>query len=97
MPHHIFWKAASAVIVAVVLSSCAGSSFNWDQARSIKTGMTEAQLVDVMGKPYMVTARGDSQIWVYSHANAFAGAKSVSFILKDGRVVETPVVPQAFN
>ena len=59
--------------------------------------MTEAELEGIMGKPYMVTTRGEQTIWVYSHANALAGStRSASFILKDRKVVSTPTIPDQF-
>lgn len=83
--------------VVMLLVACAGTSFNWDQARSVKQGMTEAQLLEIMGNPYMVTVHGDKQYWIYSHATAFGGAKSISYVMKDGRVSEAPSVPEVFK
>ncbi|MCO7566413.1 outer membrane protein assembly factor BamE [Pseudomonas sp. S 311-6] len=80
--------------VVVVLAGCAGTPFTFGQASQVKVGMTEAQLYEIMGNPYMVTSREDGQMWVYSHATAFGGAKSVSFETKDGKVTKVPYIPK---
>lgn len=59
--------------------------------------MTEAQLTNMMGRPHTVVSRGDEQMWVWSYANAFGGAKAVSFKIKDGVVVEVPTIPASFK
>jgi outer membrane protein assembly factor BamE (lipoprotein component of BamABCDE complex) len=83
--------------VVVVLAACAGTAFNWSQARSVTVDMTEKQLTDAMGKPYLVTTRGDQEIWVYSYASGLGVAKSVSYILQDGKVIGIPKIPDSFN
>lgn len=72
--HRLLLAAALAV-----LAGCAGTPFTFGQASQVKVGMTEDQLYEIMGNPYMVTSKGDSQMWIYSHATAFSGAKTVSF------------------
>ena len=86
-----------AVIVAASLVACAGTDFSFEAARQVKVGMTQAELQQLMGKPYMVTSKGDSEIWIWSHANAFAGAQSVSFILREGKVAQVPRIPETFK
>jgi outer membrane protein assembly factor BamE (lipoprotein component of BamABCDE complex) len=83
--------------VVVVLAGCFGTAFNWSQARSVTVDMTEKQLTDAMGKPYMVTTRGDREVWVYSYATGLGEAKAVSYVLKDGKVIEVPKIPDSFN
>ncbi|WP_423198692.1 MULTISPECIES: outer membrane protein assembly factor BamE domain-containing protein [unclassified Cupriavidus] len=87
----------ASVTVAVLLAACAGTSFDWNQARSVKPGMTSAELQKIMGAPYMVSTRGDQTIWVYSQANGFTGStRTVSFVLKDEAVVGVPTIPTSF-
>lgn len=83
--------AAVALLVA-----CAGTPFTFGEASRVKVGMTEEQVYELMGNPYSVVSKGDSQMWVWSHATAFGGAKSVSFEFKDGRVATVPTIPKAF-
>ncbi|BAW23990.1 MULTISPECIES: outer membrane protein assembly factor BamE [Pseudomonas] len=86
------------ILVAVValLAGCAGTPFTFGQASQVKVGMTEDQLYEIMGNPYMVVSQEDGQRWVYSHATAFSGAKSVSFETKDGKVSKVPYIPSAY-
>lgn len=85
------------MLLAAALYGCAGSSFSFDQARQVQLGMTEAEVVSILGKPYSVVARGDEQMWVWSHANSLSGAvRSVSFKMKDGKVIELPTIPNTF-
>lgn len=89
-------RLLSLAIILVVLAGCAGTPFTFGQASKVKVGMTEQQLYETMGNPYMVSTREDSQIWVYTHATAFGGAKSVSFEMKDGKVFKVPTIPKDF-
>lgn len=100
MPRNTDWKAIAITALAPILfSACAnaGTTFNWDQARSVKAGMTEEEVIEKIGKPYAVTAQGQRQVWVYSHANASGVANSISLIMKNGRVFEAPRVPYLFK
>lgn len=81
-----------------MLASCAGTDFSYDEARKVQIGMTEDQVVQLMGPPYSVVSRADGQMWVWSHANGMTGAsRVVSFKMKDGKVVEVPTIPSSFN
>ncbi|MGM7282591.1 hypothetical protein ABRY74_12200 [Pseudomonas guariconensis] len=42
----------------------------------------------------MITSREEGQMWVYSHATALGGTKSVSFEMKDGKVTKVPYIPK---
>lgn len=86
------------VLFALVLAACAGTPFRFDDARQVKVGMTEAEVTQIMGRPYMVTSKGDAQIWVWSHANGMTGgSQSISFIMKDGKVSTVPTIPESFK
>jgi outer membrane protein assembly factor BamE (lipoprotein component of BamABCDE complex) len=83
-------------LAIVAIAGCAGTPFTFGQASQVKVGMTEDQLYEIMGNPYMVTSKEDGQMWVYSHATAFGGAKTVSFVTKDGKVTKVPYIPKDF-
>jgi len=85
------------LLAASFLSGCAGTNFNFEQARKVQPGMTSADLEKIMGKPNVVTARGDQQTWVYVHVNAFAGTRTVSFVLSHDKVQEVPAIPKSFQ
>lgn len=91
-------KHLLAAAMAIVLSGCAGTSINWNDARQLRAGMTEAEVTGLVGRPYAVTSRGQDQIWVWSHANGMTGSsQSMSVIMRGGRLVEAPVVPESFK
>lgn len=70
-----------AVVVAAGLVGCAGTNFNWNNARQIKEGMSEQQVLSLLGKPNMTTSTPNGLIYVWSFANGFTGtARSVSVI-----------------
>lgn len=85
-------------VALALLIGCAGSSFKFDDARRVEVGMTESQLTQLMGKPYSVTSRGDTQIWVWVHYNGLTGGMNkISFIMKDGKVYSVPTIPKSFD
>ena len=86
-----------AIALSLCLVACAGTKFSFDDARRVQVGMTEAQLQEILGAPTAVVAKGDQVVWVWSYADAFTGAKSVSFVLKDGVVVSVPNLPVTFK
>lgn len=87
-----------AFLAALLIAGCAGTKFSYDQARKVQVGMSESEVVSIMGKPYSVISRPDGQVWVWSYANGMSGrSRAVSFLLKDGQVVKAPSIPQSFN
>jgi len=81
------------IAASTLLCGCAGTYFTFDQARRVEVGMTEAELQNTMGSPNLVTARGNNCIWVYSFADGFGRARSVSYVLSGGKVIEVPCIP----
>lgn len=91
-------KWGGAVLAVALLAGCAGTDFDWASARRIKVGMTERELVELMGPPYMVRSGPDGQTWVWSHASLVSGqTRSVAVSLKDGAVSQAPSIPDAFK
>ncbi len=90
-------KTLCMLALSAAISGCAGTSFKWDQARQVKEGMTEAEVTQLMGAPYLVKSGQDGMVWVWSHADAFAGSRSVSVVIKDGKVTKAPVIPESFK
>ena len=90
------------VLACALLIGCAtaGTKFDFQNARQLRVGMTEQEVTQLMGKPMSVTARGQSQIWVWSFAKAGAfsiDSKSLSVIFTDGLVSEAPTIPDSFK
>lgn len=90
-------RALFAPIAAVVLCACAGTPFDWDTARKVTPGMSEAQVTALLGKPYMVTSRADRVLWVWSYSSAFEGSKALTIPFRDGLVLEAPPIPATFR
>ncbi len=91
-------RALPIIALLAALSGCAGTNFSYDNARKVQVGMTEAKVTQIMGRPYMVTSRGDEQMWVWSRANGFTGSsRAVSFKMKNGVVAEVPAIPDSFK
>lgn len=91
-------KLSIVAVSLALLMGCAGTNFSYDKARQVKVGMTEAELVALMGRPYSVMSRDGSQLWVWSHANGFSGSsRAISFELRDGRVASVPDIPSSFR
>lgn len=84
------------LLLALWLAGCAsvGTAFDWDKAREVKVGTTEAELVALLGKPNSVVNHGNNQSWTWVHVSSsvFTGAESrrVTFPLKDGKVTALP-------
>ena len=81
------------------LSACAGSgSINWDQARQLKVGMSEADLVRTLGRPYSIVSKSDgTQMWIWVNVIAFGGAENLSVAMRDGKATQVPVIPDSFK
>lgn len=88
------------IAVAIGLAACAaaGSSFDWQKAKMVTVGMTEAEVVELMGKPTSVMTRGDTDTWgwVYASSSVLTGIsrRNVSFQMKSGKVVAVPNLSQ---
>lgn len=91
-------KRLLASLVILLLAACAGSKFSFDNARQVKVGMNEAEITQLLGAPYSVVSKGDTQIWIWSYANGMTGAhQSVSFPMSGGKVASLPTIPASFK
>jgi len=87
-------RAIPMLMLVAALAGCAGTNFNYDNARRVKVGMSQAEVLQIMNKPYSVTQNGSNEIWVWSRANGFTGStRAISFILSGGFVVGVPDIP----
>ena len=77
-----------ALTITLAVTGCLNSFTTDDYNGPVHVGMTERQLTQAVGRPEVVTKRSDgSQVWVYSF-NLGVDAKSASYVVKDGKVVE---------
>lgn len=80
------------------LAGCAGNSFDWSTVRQIKPGMSETEVVQLLGPPALVKSAGGTVTWSWSYANLMTGnVRAVSVQFKDGVVIATPDVPKAYD
>jgi hypothetical protein len=81
-----------AALIGLCLCGCAGTNFNWDDTAKIQNGMTEPEVVAILGKPYSRAESSKATVLTYSYATAFGGARAVSYRLIDGRVTGAATV-----
>lgn len=92
-------KKIAAVLCFLLLSGCAGSGrINWNNARQLKQGMSEQDVMKLIGKPYSVSSKSDgTQLWVWVHANGLTGAsQSIAIPMKEGRMASDLKIPDSF-
>ncbi|WP_320034833.1 hypothetical protein [Halarcobacter sp.] len=90
------------MLIAILLSACAGKSFKWNDVRSVKIGDSKEILAKKMHtKPYRITT---SQIngehieqYIYVYVGFDGSTKSVLFPIKNNKVVSIPHVPDEFK
>jgi hypothetical protein len=89
-------KKLAVLLFAASCSGCtgmSGSSNSFDNVERVRIGMSEQELIAIMGKPDLTRNHGDGkQVWVWRNPMALTGLSVVSFGLKDGKVSEIPNV-----
>lgn len=86
-------------IMGISFSGCAGKSFSFHDAKTVQVGDSKETLIQKMGSnPYWIrTEQIDGQNvvkYVYVSVNGLTGAtKSLSFILKEDKVIQVPHIP----
>jgi outer membrane protein assembly factor BamE (lipoprotein component of BamABCDE complex) len=85
------------LLAAIIFSGCAGTRFSWDDARKIKAGMTTNEVTQLIGFPNDIASTGDMvrYTWVFVNGITFSN-RTLSIAFKDGKVAETPKIPESF-
>ena len=84
-------------VSAVLLVGCAGTNFSWENARKIKEGMAEQEVLALLGTPTETKSAPEGLVYAWTHVNGMTGSvKTVSLVMKDGVVVSAPVVPAGY-
>lgn len=92
----------SLFITLISLSGCAGKNFSFNDARTVKVGDSKEVVIQKMGSsPYYISSEqldGQNIVkYIYVSVDGFTGAsKSLSFILKDNKVIQIPHIPDEF-
>lgn len=91
----------SAALATISLAGCAtagSGKFSWDNARQVKAGMSQQEVVALMGPPYLTQGIGQNGVkLVWVHVNLFAGTESAAMTFKDGKAVDSFHVPESFK
>lgn len=85
-------KFVMPIICLQFLAACAGTHFRWEDTERIKPGMSEAEVISVLGEPYSKTQSGQTKILTWSYAAGFGGAKAVSYRLVDDKVISNTTI-----
>ena len=64
-----------------------GTPFTWEDADKVQNGMTEAEVVAILGKPYSRSESGDQAILVWSYTSSVGGSNAVAYRFQNDRVV----------
>lgn len=90
-------QRVAAMLAVVVVCACAGTPFQWDNARRLREGMTEQEVTALLGAPYLVKSEAGRVVWVWSYADSFAGVRTISVVFQGGRVIQAPEIPNSFR
>lgn len=71
-------------------AGCAGTPFKWEDTEKVRDGMTEQEVVAILGQPYSRTQSGKTRILTWSYSAAFSETRAVSYAFVDGRVTGAP-------
>ena len=73
--------------LSLILAACgAGTPFSWEDTAKVKPGMTEAEVIAIMGKPYSRSESGTESTLIWNYAS-HDGNKAVALKFENGRLV----------
>ena len=71
----------------MILVACgSGTPFSWEDTAKVKPGMTEAEVIAIMGKPFSRSESGSESTLIWNYASQ-DGSKAVALKFKNGRLV----------
>lgn len=86
-------RIALLLTLLMLSGACAstGRDFSFDDARRIKLGMTEAQVLEIMGRPTNKSIDLSGELWMWIYVTSTIGSppnrKSFAVKLRDGQVI----------
>jgi len=86
--------------LAIALSACAGTPFQWSDARRIEAGMTKQQVTGLLGAPTRVAtipSDGTRYVWVWVNGLTASNRSLVIDFDSTGRVIKAPPIPDEFQ
>ncbi len=80
------------VAVMTAVSGCAGTNFRWEDTEKVKQGMTEEEVIAILGKPYSRVQFENRTRLVWTYATLIGGARAVAYTFVDGKMVVASMV-----
>lgn len=92
----MFKRFICCLTICVFVSACAGTPFTWDDARKVRLGMNEDQVVEIMGKPSRVSSGPNGTTWAWVWVNPYAETRTFVLTMKNGEVTTLPDIPKSY-
>ena len=80
--------------LVLLVAACAGTPFRWEDTAKVQNGMTESEVIAILGKPYARSQSGNITILTWSFATGLGSARAVSYRVVNGRVSGVTTVGQ---
>jgi outer membrane protein assembly factor BamE (lipoprotein component of BamABCDE complex) len=83
----------ASLMLALLVVACAtvGRDFSFEDAQRIQLGMTEVQVLEIMGKPTNKSLDGTGELWMWMYVTSTIGSppnsKSFAVKIKSGQVI----------
>ena len=79
------YSVAYATLSLILVACGAGTPFSWKDTAKVKPGMTEAEVIAIMGKPFSRSESGTESTLIWNYASR-DGSKAVAFKFENGRL-----------
>lgn len=76
------------VTLTLALAACAVTRPQWEDAAKVRNGMSEAEVMTILGTPFERAQSGNIATLTWNVDISFGGTRTVAFRLLNGRVVE---------
>ena len=76
------------VTLTLALAACAVARPQWEDAAKVRNGMSEAEVMTILGTPFERAQSGNIATLTWNVDISFGGTRTVAFRLLNGRVVE---------
>jgi len=82
-------KLTTSWLLGLFLASCIshGRNFSLDDAKRVELGMTEVQVIEIMGEPTNTSIDLSGKLWMWIYVDPAMNSKSFAVKMKDGQVI----------
>ena len=87
-------KILPLVLAVLLFAGCVGTPFKWSDARRIEVGMTTEQVTQILGKPLSMSSQGQNEVWAWNYGTGLGTGGYFAVVIKDGKVIEVPKIPE---